>query len=209
MNGVLVRQDEPLGEDFDVVLSSGWGGSPQSSAGGSLLITQFNIVRVATPPVMSPPTNPSCSTHQYCWGLYQSCSVGCQSGICADSPTPQITLCDDGATPIGSYPVCDVSQCPVIILNVCPTACVPLWTLSSGSCSLNECGSGCGADNMTTFKTQAECQSKKLAVEDNTTLTFVSGDGKIPIFPLSGATSNVMLIVFAVIALVVFLTLRR
>lgn len=42
---------------------------------------------------------------------------------------------------------------------VCPSVCVPLYD-KSNNCVLNSCGSGCGADNINTFKTELECKSK-------------------------------------------------
>lgn len=43
--------------------------------------------------------------------------------------------------------------------KACPTVCVPLWTNRNGRCELNQCGSGCGADNQNTFNSKAECLS--------------------------------------------------
>lgn len=41
--------------------------------------------------------------------------------------------------------------------QVCPSVCVPMYEIKNNQCSLNECGSGCGPNNTTTFKTQQEC----------------------------------------------------
>ncbi len=44
--------------------------------------------------------------------------------------------------------------------KICPAVCTPLWELKDNSCVLNNCGSGCGADKITTFETEAECKEK-------------------------------------------------
>lgn len=43
--------------------------------------------------------------------------------------------------------------------KVCPTVCVPLYELQDG-CKLNECGSGCGADNVNTFTNETDCRNR-------------------------------------------------
>lgn len=44
--------------------------------------------------------------------------------------------------------------------KICPAICVPLWTIQNNNCIFNECGSGCGADGITTFETEVECKLK-------------------------------------------------
>ena len=44
--------------------------------------------------------------------------------------------------------------------QVCLAVCRPLYELSN-DCKLNSCGSGCGADNIQTFKTELECKAKR------------------------------------------------
>ena len=44
--------------------------------------------------------------------------------------------------------------------KICPAVCAPLWTLQNNSCIFNNCGSGCGADNITTFQAESGCRSK-------------------------------------------------
>ncbi len=43
---------------------------------------------------------------------------------------------------------------------ICPAVCIPLWELRSNTCQYNDCGNGCGADGITTFKTEIECKAK-------------------------------------------------
>lgn len=40
---------------------------------------------------------------------------------------------------------------------VCPSVCTELWELEDGKCTLNDCGSGCGADGETSFDTKKQC----------------------------------------------------
>lgn len=44
--------------------------------------------------------------------------------------------------------------------DVCPTVCVELYEIQGDECVFNECGSGCGADNVTTFETLEACEEK-------------------------------------------------
>ncbi|MEM4326275.1 MAG: hypothetical protein QXU40_03160 [Candidatus Pacearchaeota archaeon] len=44
--------------------------------------------------------------------------------------------------------------------RICPAVCVPMYELKEGGCVYNECGSGCGPDNLTTFLKKEECESK-------------------------------------------------
>lgn len=44
--------------------------------------------------------------------------------------------------------------------EVCPQVCVPLYEVDDGECVFDDCGSGCGADNMNTFETLEECQER-------------------------------------------------
>lgn len=41
--------------------------------------------------------------------------------------------------------------------KICPSVCVPMWQLKGGQCDFTDCGSGCGADGKTTFRSEAEC----------------------------------------------------
>jgi len=50
-------------------------------------------------------------------------------------------------------------------IKICPAVCAPLYELNN-NCKLNECGSGCGSDNINTFKTLEECQAK-ISNQDN------------------------------------------
>ncbi len=46
--------------------------------------------------------------------------------------------------------------------RICPAVCVPMWNFDTvaNKCVFNDCGSGCGPDNETTFLTQDACMSK-------------------------------------------------
>ena len=44
--------------------------------------------------------------------------------------------------------------------DVCPEVCIPLYEIESNECIFNDCGSGCGADNINTFETLEECQKR-------------------------------------------------
>ena len=39
----------------------------------------------------------------------------------------------------------------------CPAVCTLVWEIKEDGCFFNECGSGCGADYVTTFNTEEEC----------------------------------------------------
>jgi hypothetical protein len=47
----------------------------------------------------------------------------------------------------------------------CPDVCTLVWEIKEDGCFFNECGSGCGADYVTTFNTEEECL---LTLEYNT-----------------------------------------
>ncbi|HLE07711.1 MAG TPA: hypothetical protein VI933_03755 [archaeon] len=44
--------------------------------------------------------------------------------------------------------------------QICPAVCVPLWNLENSVCTLDSCGSGCGENNITTFKTKEQCEAE-------------------------------------------------
>jgi hypothetical protein len=41
--------------------------------------------------------------------------------------------------------------------RICPAVCVEMYEIVNGSCSFNECGSGCGVDGITSFETEELC----------------------------------------------------
>ncbi|MBI2542497.1 carboxypeptidase regulatory-like domain-containing protein [Candidatus Woesearchaeota archaeon] len=47
----------------------------------------------------------------------------------------------------------------------CTQECVGMWMLQGAKCIFNECGSGCGPDNVDTFKTEVECKIKSMDSE--------------------------------------------
>jgi len=50
--------------------------------------------------------------------------------------------------------------------NLCDrNVCVPMYKLENNACTFVECGSGCGPDNIETFSTLQECQSKIVGQE--------------------------------------------
>ena len=60
----------------------------------------------------------------------------------------------DNYCPEGRFPV------PIEKTNetICPAVCVLLYEIKAGECVFNECGSGCGADGITTFDTLQQCE---------------------------------------------------
>ena len=48
------------------------------------------------------------------------------------------------------YPVVDGRE-------VCPAVCVSMYAINVDTCVYDECGSGCGPDNATTFATLEQC----------------------------------------------------
>jgi hypothetical protein len=42
--------------------------------------------------------------------------------------------------------------------TICPTVCVPLYEIKNKECVFNDCGSGCGANGITTFETLKQCE---------------------------------------------------
>ncbi len=54
-------------------------------------------------------------------------------------------------------------------VQICPAVCVPLWRLDGSTCQYTDCGSGCGPDSMTTFKTETECKAKIVTTSIPTT----------------------------------------
>ncbi|MFH1327136.1 MAG: hypothetical protein ABIH59_03350 [archaeon] len=49
---------------------------------------------------------------------------------------------------------------PMKAREVCPTVCVSVYELNNNECVYIECGSGCGADNISTFNTLEDCEAK-------------------------------------------------
>lgn len=60
-----------------------------------------------------------------------------------------------------------LSSGPIDGGKVCPAVCVPLYELQNG-CKLNECGSGCGADNINTFTSEVDCKNRIGRAESGT-----------------------------------------
>lgn len=82
----------------------------------------------------------------------------------AISPTGQV-LGDSSDTPPAPPP----PSPPPGSGQICPAVCTPLWKLKEVQCvtapclpvcEFNECGSGCGADNVRTFTTESECRAR-------------------------------------------------
>jgi len=46
------------------------------------------------------------------------------------------------------------------IPRLCPAVCIPLWEIKNNQCVFNDCGSGCGADNIKSFDTEEACKAK-------------------------------------------------
>jgi len=46
--------------------------------------------------------------------------------------------------------------------EICPTVCVELYEIENEKCVFNDCGSGCGADNVNTFETFEDCEDSLL-----------------------------------------------
>jgi len=74
------------------------------------------------------------------------------SGMPAPPECPHETFYGELSRWVG-YPDCEYICEP----PVCPSVCVPLWEIRNGECIFNECGSGCGADNINTFDEKTEC----------------------------------------------------
>jgi hypothetical protein len=51
--------------------------------------------------------------------------------------------------------------------KICPMVCIGLWEVKGQGCVYNECGSGCGADNVTSFKTESDCLQNFVNPEPN------------------------------------------
>lgn len=49
--------------------------------------------------------------------------------------------------------------------EICPAVCVPMYKFENNLCNYIECGSGCGSNNLDTFSTLQECQSKIIKEE--------------------------------------------
>ena len=47
----------------------------------------------------------------------------------------------------------------VAVETVCPSVCIEMYDLEENECDFDECGSGCGADGITTFETLEECNT--------------------------------------------------
>ena len=41
--------------------------------------------------------------------------------------------------------------------RICPAVCIEMYEIVNGTCTFNECGSGCGVDGITSFETEALC----------------------------------------------------
>jgi len=71
-------------------------------------------------------------------------------GISTVFPKPQYEdFCTNYAKP---YPIDTTPR------EVCPAVCVSMYKIQGESCVYDECGSGCGPDNTTTFETQQQCE---------------------------------------------------
>ena len=47
---------------------------------------------------------------------------------------------------------------PVETGKTCPSVCVPMYQIDRDQCVYDECGSGCGPDNVATFETLEKCE---------------------------------------------------
>ncbi|MBI2581451.1 S8 family serine peptidase, partial [Candidatus Woesearchaeota archaeon] len=61
-----------------------------------------------------------------------------------------------GAKGSGGYPLIIKKLGPI-----CAMVCIKMWKLNGNKCEFTNCGSGCGADNVTTFTRQEECELAK------------------------------------------------
>ena len=171
--------------DFEITLNAGTR-SPQGSSGGQLSITHFRVIsRVACTPLAW-----SCS--EFAPAPSTCPPSGVQSRTCTliDSTCSNPDVVKPNLTMSCTLPV-----------TFCPSVCIPLWNVQSGSCALNQCGSGCGADNITTFSSESLCKATLPAAN----LTDFVG---IPIFPSdTDKATNAALIIAGVFAFIVFLKL--
>lgn len=67
-------------------------------------------------------------------------------------------------------PTTTTASTTTIPSRICPAVCVPMWQLKQNSCAYTSCGSGCGADNVTTFRTETECRQKIVSVATTTSI---------------------------------------
>ncbi len=89
---------------------------------------------------------------------WSDCVNGWQAGVYTKKSS---SVCTSGESE-PSRQSCVYSQptnTPVEQVRRCLDVCTPLYELSN-DCRLNNCGSGCGADEINTFNTERECLSK-------------------------------------------------
>ncbi len=70
-------------------------------------------------------------------------------------------LLEDSAVDIVPLEIRQGSPYPLITRkkgDFCPMVCLQKWELKEGTCKLNECGSGCSADNVTDFTNKEDCE---------------------------------------------------
>ncbi|HLD57043.1 MAG TPA: Kazal-type serine protease inhibitor family protein [archaeon] len=69
---------------------------------------------------------------------------------------------------------------------ICPSVCIPMWKLDGSVCQYTDCGSGCGPDSITTFKTEEECKSKTVTTTPSSTAIASSTSTPVPSTIITG-----------------------
>lgn len=82
----------------------------------------------------------------------------------------------------------------------CPSVCVQLYNFVSNSCVLDACGSGCGANNQTTFDTLSACQARIVAPQNELSSLDKIIDGFKANWFLYSALILVVIIIIALVA---------
>jgi PGF-pre-PGF domain-containing protein len=117
---------------------------------------------IKLPPVATPVPSHTCA---------EICKAkGYASARCGSAPViPNAVACKEGEVgvgatsdcatlpnTVGAFTTCCCSKTP----QACPAVCVPMWSVKENECVFMECGSGCGADGISTFKTEEECKAR-------------------------------------------------
>ena len=88
---------------------------------------------------------------------------GCGNNVCEEGEAAHQCLpCEKEPCPAAPC-VLQKGTCPQDCEKICAAVCVEMWKLSDNTCTFVECGSGCGPNGFSTFKTWGECKANRVS----------------------------------------------